>query len=188
MALGSKQCSICRVTKTLDAFYRQASATDGHQARCKECHLLRVHAYRRRLQAMLQAMNGSATPVADPRSPAVHVVPAKVVRRSTAIVRRPTDCTGSAKNAIAHAGPLPNVRSSAADFASMTSPRRGLRSSSSGRAGGAPYAGAYSSCATSTLITATARGVCVDSCAGTATPDWACSVTTPQHCAPRSPT
>ncbi len=46
-----KNCSVCRRLLPLTAFYKASGASDGHQARCKECHLQRVRAYRARLRA-----------------------------------------------------------------------------------------------------------------------------------------
>jgi hypothetical protein len=46
-----KRCSTCHRSRPLDQCYRAAKATDGGQARCKDCHKEHVAAYRARIRA-----------------------------------------------------------------------------------------------------------------------------------------
>lgn len=40
-----KRCYKCKEEKPLDQFYRNRSAKDGHQSRCKDCHRTWAHGY-----------------------------------------------------------------------------------------------------------------------------------------------
>jgi hypothetical protein len=46
-----KQCCRCGAVKPLNHFYRAASATDGRQAACKDCHRESARSYRDRMKA-----------------------------------------------------------------------------------------------------------------------------------------
>ncbi len=176
-----KNCGVCRRLLPLTAFYKASGASDGHQARCKDCHLQRVRAYRARLRAR-NAANPPASEVKK-RCPRCGLTkPGSDFHRNAASrYGRHWVC----KNATAWKGRTLGVQNGGDAFVGMTSNRKKYKDFSPSSLAAVPFAAAPSSTATTTSITVMPRARCEVSCVRSAIRRLVCSPTTSPGSEPR---